>query len=80
MYGMTKKQHELVTFIDPFVAEHGYSPSFEEMKNAIGLASKSGVHRLLNGLEDRGVITRMANRSRSIALNLHHVDNMGAGL
>lgn len=63
---LTKKQHQLLGFIHDRVSAGGVSPSFEEMKEALGLKSKSGVHRLVNALEERGFIRRMANRARAL--------------
>lgn len=51
---LTKKQYELLVFIDKRLNESGVSPSFEEMKEALDLRSKSGIHRLITGLEERG--------------------------
>src|ERR1700723_926469 len=63
---LTKKQHELLVFIYSRLAENGISPSFEEMKLALNLRSKSGIHRLVNGLEERGFIRRLAHRARAL--------------
>ncbi len=63
---LTRKQHELVCFIDDRLNETGVSPSFEEMKEALDLKSKSGVHRLISALEERGFIRRLANRARAL--------------
>lgn len=63
---LTRKQHELVCFIHDRLAETGISPSFEEMKEALDLKSKSGVHRLISALEERGFIRRLANRARAL--------------
>jgi len=63
---LTKKQHELLTFIQSRLAEDGVSPSFEEMKDALNLKSKSGIHRLISGLEERGFIRRLAHRARAL--------------
>ncbi len=63
---LTKKQHELLTFINRRLAESGISPSFDEMKDALGLKSKSGIHRLITGLEERGFIKRLAHRARAL--------------
>ncbi|MEY4501963.1 MAG: hypothetical protein RIS52_1853 [Pseudomonadota bacterium] len=63
---LTRKQHELLCFIHDRLAETGISPSFEEMKDALDLASKSGVHRLISALEERGFIKRLANRARAL--------------
>lgn len=79
-FGMTPKQHELLSYIESHIAEKGYSPSFEDMKNALGVASKSGVHRLVCSLEERGLIVRIANASRSVAINHNAPDNLGAAI
>lgn len=63
---LTKKQHELLTFIHERLAETGVSPSFEEMKEALALKSKSGVHRLISALEERQFIRRLPNRARAL--------------
>ena len=63
---LTKKQHELLVFINERLAESGVSPSFEEMKEALNLKSKSGIHRLISGLEERGFIRRLAHRARAL--------------
>ena len=63
---LTRKQHELVCFINDRLADTGVSPSFEEMKEALELKSKSGVHRLISALEERGFIRRLANRARAL--------------
>jgi repressor LexA len=63
---LTRKQHELLCFIHDRLAETGISPSFEEMKDALDLASKSGVHRLISALEERGFIKRLPNRARAL--------------
>jgi repressor LexA len=63
---LTRKQHELLLYIDARLAETGVSPSFEEMKEALDLKSKSGVHRLISALEERGFIKRLANRARAL--------------
>jgi repressor LexA len=63
---LTRKQHELLTFINARLSEGGVSPSFEEMKEALDLKSKSGVHRLINALEERQFIRRMPNRARAL--------------
>jgi len=69
MTGLTRKQRALYEFIRDYVAaNHGVPPSFDEMKDAIGLASKSGVHRLINSIEERGYISRLPNRARAIML------------
>lgn len=63
---LTRKQHELLTFIQTRLEADGISPSFEEMKDALDLKSKSGVHRLISALEERGFIRRLANRARAL--------------
>jgi repressor LexA len=63
---LTRKQHELICFIADRLGETGVSPSFEEMKEALDLKSKSGVHRLISALEERGFIRRLANRARAL--------------
>ncbi len=63
---LTRKQHELLTYIDDRLKETGVSPSFEEMKDALELKSKSGVHRLISALEERGFIRRLPNRARAL--------------
>lgn len=63
---LTTKQHELLVFIQTRLEEGGVSPSFEEMKDALDLRSKSGIHRLINALEERGFIRRLPNRARAL--------------
>jgi repressor LexA len=63
---LTRKQHELICFINDRLAETGVSPSFEEMKDALDLKSKSGVHRLISALEERKFIRRLPNRARAL--------------
>nr|WP_298928022.1 transcriptional repressor LexA [uncultured Erythrobacter sp.] len=63
---LTAKQHELIRFIQQRLDETGISPSFEEMKEALDLKSKSGVHRLISALEERGFIRRLPNRARAL--------------
>jgi repressor LexA len=63
---LTAKQHELLVFINQRLDQSGISPSFEEMKEALDLKSKSGVHRLIGALEERGFIRRLANRARAL--------------
>jgi len=63
---LTRKQHELITFIQRKLEDSGISPSFEEMKEALDLKSKSGVHRLISALEERGFIRRLPNRARAL--------------
>ena len=63
---LTRKQHELLMFIHERIPETGVSPSFDEMKEALDLASKSGIHRLITALEERGFIRRLAHRARAL--------------
>ena len=63
---LTKKQHELICFIADRLNDTGVSPSFEEMKDALDLKSKSGVHRLISALEERGFLRRLPNRARAL--------------
>jgi repressor LexA len=63
---LTAKQHELLMFIDKRLKESGISPSFDEMREALDLKSKSGVHRLISALEERGFIRRLPNRARAL--------------
>lgn len=63
---LTAKQHELLKFINRRLAENGVSPSFDEMREALDLKSKSGVHRLISALEERGFIRRLPNRARAL--------------
>ncbi len=63
---LTRKQHELLLYIHKHLGETGVSPSFEEMKEALDLKSKSGVHRLISALEERGFIRRLPNRARAL--------------
>jgi repressor LexA len=63
---LTRKQHDLLVYIHHSLTESGVSPSFEEMKAALDLKSKSGVHRLISALEERGFIRRLANRARAL--------------
>src|ERR1700689_356758 len=63
---LTRKQYELLVFINRRLQETGVSPSFEEMKGALSLKSKSGIHRLISGLEERGFIRRLAHRARAL--------------
>jgi repressor LexA len=73
---LTAKQHELLQFIQRRLEESGISPSFEEMKEALDLKSKSGVHRLISALEERGFIRRLPNRARALEV-LRQPENSG---
>ncbi len=63
---LTRKQHELLLFIHERMKESGIPPSFDEMKDALDLKSKSGIHRLIMALEERGFIRRLPNRARAL--------------
>ena len=65
---LTSKQNELLRFIHERLENNGVSPSFEEMKDALALKSKSGVHRLIGALEERGFIRRLPNRARALEI------------
>ncbi|HLS18171.1 MAG TPA: transcriptional repressor LexA [Paracoccaceae bacterium] len=65
---LTRKQHELLMFIHSRIQNDGISPSFDEMKTALELRSKSGIHRLITALEERGFIRRMPHRARAIEI------------
>ena len=74
---LTRKQHELLVFIDNHLRETGFSPSFEEMKEALRLKSKSGIHRLITALEERGFLKRRAHRARALEV-IRLPDSMAA--
>src|SRR5690349_5122876 len=63
---LTRKQHELLLYIHERIKETGVSPSFDEMKEALDLASKSGIHRLITALEERGFLRRLPHRARAL--------------
>ncbi len=63
---LTQRQHQLLEFIHGYMSDHGVPPSFEEMRGALKLKSKSGIHRLITGLEERGYIRRLAYRARAL--------------
>ena len=63
---LTKKQHQLLVYVHDYQNRSGVSPSFDEMKDALGLKSKSGIHRLITGLEERGFIQRLPHRARAL--------------
>lgn len=63
---LTQRQHQLLQFIDRYLGDRGVPPSFEEMRDALNLKSKSGIHRLITGLEERGYIRRLAYRARAL--------------
>ena len=68
---LTAKQRELLLFIDGRLKQEGVSPSFDEMREALDLKSKSGVHRLISALEERGFIRRLPNRARALEVLTH---------
>jgi repressor LexA len=81
---LTKKQYDLLQFIDNHLKSRGVSPSFDEMKDALGLKSKSGIHRLITGLEERGFIRRLPHRARALEVlqlpeNLKQPERMPTG-
>jgi len=63
---LTRKQNELLMFINKRLNDDGVSPSFDEMKEALHLKSKSGIHRLITGLEERGFLRRLPHRARAL--------------
>ena len=65
---LTKKQKELFEFLGQYISKNGISPSFEEMKNAVNLKSKSGIHRLITSLEEKGFLKRLKHRARAMEL------------
>ena len=65
---LTRKQHDLLLFIHQHLEKTGISPSFEEMKEALDLKSKSGIHRLVSALEERGYLRRLKNRARALEI------------
>lgn len=68
MSALTRRQTDLLAFLKAYHAANGIPPSFIEMRDALGLTSKSGVHRLVASLEERGYIRRMPNRARAIEI------------
>src|SRR5258705_7816208 len=75
---LTRKQYELLLFINERLSRGGVSPSFDEMKVALGLRSKSGIHRLITGLEERGFIRRLPHRARALEV-IREPEGGGAG-
>ncbi len=65
---LTKKQRDLLLYIHEHMTDDDIAPSFDEMREALGLKSKSGIHRLITGLEERGYIERLPHRARAIAI------------
>jgi repressor LexA len=77
---LTRKQYELLRFINERLKESGVPPSFDEMKDALDLRSKSGIHRLITALEERGFIRRLPNRARAIeVIKLPELAQQGFG-
>ena len=76
---LTRKQHELLLFIHERLKVSGISPSFDEMKEELGLRSKSGIHRLITGLEERGFIRRLPHRARALEILKLPTDIVPAG-
>ena len=76
---LTAKQHELIRFIQQRLEETGISPSFEEMKEALDLKSKSGVHRLISALEERGFLRRLPNRAGALEVLKQPEDVLTSG-
>lgn len=72
---LTRKQHQLLMFIHECMKDHGVPPSFDEMKDALQLKSKSGIHRLITGLEERGFLRRLPHRARALEI-VRLPDNM----
>lgn len=72
---LTRKQYELLVYIDKHLKQTGFSPSFEEMKDALNLKSKSGIHRLISALEERGYLGRRHHRARALEV-LRLPDNL----
>ena len=72
--GMTKRQYEVLELLRAYIKDHGYSPSLEEIASGVGLKAKSGVVRILRGLEQRGRITMAAGQARSIAIMGEEID------
>jgi len=66
--GLTRKQSECLSFIENYIAKNGIPPSFDEMKDALGIRSKSGIHRLVHALKERGHIDFLNHRARSITV------------
>lgn len=65
---LTKKQKELFDYLNEYMSKNSISPSFEEMKNAVNLKSKSGIHRLITSLEQRGFIKRLKHKARAMEI------------
>jgi len=72
---LTKKQKQLFDYLKRYISDSGISPSFEEMKIALNLKSKSGIHRLITSLEDRGFIKRLKHKARAMEIIKYPIDN-----
>ena len=72
---LTKKQKELFDYLSNYIAKNSISPSFEEMKNAVNLKSKSGIHRLITSLEQRGFIRRLKHKARAMEITKTFTNN-----
>ena len=75
---LTKKQKELFVYLRDYISSNDISPSFEEMKNAVNLKSKSGIHRLITSLEQRGYIKRLKHRARAMEITKELQNNISA--
>jgi len=75
---LTEKQRDLLLFIHDYISQSGTSPSFDEMKDALELKSKSGIHRLINALVERGFLERLPNKARALAVR-HLPDEAALG-
>ena len=73
---LTKKQKELLNYIQKFQSKNGVTPSYEEMKSALNLKSKSGIHRLILDLEERGFVKRLAHKARSLEIIKDVISNI----
>ena len=63
---LTQRQHDLLVYIHTYISDHGISPSYDDMRDGLGLRSKSGIHRLISALVERGFLRRMENRARAL--------------
>ena len=63
---LTQRQHDLLVYINSYITDHGISPSYDDMRAGLGLRSKSGIHRLISALVERGFLRRMKNRARAL--------------
>ena len=66
--GVTRRQNAVLEFVAKYCAEHGHSPSYQEIADAVGIASKSGVKRLIDGLVERGRLEMLPRRARSMVV------------